>query len=167
MEKKIIRTLNVYYYGVMVLSLLACVLVWFLVDKEHIPWIDMNSELGKIIQTVIVVDALLTIPAGLYFCKRKCKALSLLTDENEKIQGYFKAARMRILLVSNTMFFALIANCLLVSVVTNPEQLSSEPQISSMMALAAMSAIAWWFTKPSEQKMQAELEPQDPNQEQY
>ena len=53
------------------------------------------------------------------------------------------------------------------SVVTNPEQLSSEPQISSMMALAAMSAIAWWFTKPSEQKMQAELEPQDPNQEQY
>ena len=87
MEKKIIRTLNVYYYGVMVLSLLACVLVWFLVDKGHIPWIDMNSELGKIIQTVIVVDALLTIPAGLYFCKRKCKALSLLTDENEKIQG--------------------------------------------------------------------------------
>lgn len=167
MEKKIISTLNIYYYGVMFASLLACALVWYLVKNELITCIDMNSQAGTIIQSIIMLDALITIPAGLYFCKRKCKALSLLTDENEKIQGYFKAARMRILLVSNTMFFALIANCLLVSVVTNPEQLSSEPQISSMMALAAMSAIAWWFTKPSEQKMQAELEPQDPNQEQY
>jgi hypothetical protein len=101
MEKKIIRTLNVYYYGVMVLSLLACTLVWYLVKNGHVACIDMDSPVGTIIQSIIMIDALITIPAGLYLCKRKCKALSLLTDENEKLQGYFKAARMRILMVSN------------------------------------------------------------------
>lgn len=167
MEKKIISTLNIYYYGVMFASLLACALVWYLVKNELITCIDMNSQVGTIIQSIIMLDALITIPAGLYLCKRKCKALSVLTDENEKLQGYFKAARMRILMVSNTMFFAIIANSVLVRFVTEQEPQSSAPQITTMMALAAMSAIAWWFTKPSEQKMQAELEPQDPNQEQY
>ena len=167
MEKKIISTLNIYYYGVMFASLLACTLVWYLVKNGHVARIDMDSPVGTIIQSIIMIDALITIPAGLYLCKRKCKALSLLTDENEKLQGYFKAARMRILMVSNTMFFAIIANSVLVRFVTEQEPQSSAPQITTMMALAAMSAIAWWFTKPSEQKMQAELEPQDPNQEQY
>ena len=37
----------------------------------------------------------------------------------------------------------------------------------SMMWLAAMSAIAWYFTKPTIGKMDQEMKPQDPNQETY
>lgn len=166
MEKKVVRTLNVYYYGIMVLSLLACILTNILIKEGHISFIDMSSELGKNVQVAIMIDALLTIPSGLYLCKRKCTQLSILTDENEKLMGYLKAARMRILLVSNTMFFALIANCVLVQI-TDTVDVSSGPKITSMMAVAAMSAIAWYFTKPSVDKLQYELQPKDPNEETY
>jgi hypothetical protein len=37
----------------------------------------------------------------------------------------------------------------------------------SMLWVAAVSAIGWYFTKPSERKMELELQTQDPNQEQY
>ena len=41
MEKKVIRTLNVYYYGVMLLTLVVGFLVNFLVDKGHLSTIDI------------------------------------------------------------------------------------------------------------------------------
>jgi hypothetical protein len=37
----------------------------------------------------------------------------------------------------------------------------------SMLWITAISAIGWYFTKPTEAKLQAELQPKDPNQEQY
>jgi hypothetical protein len=36
-----------------------------------------------------------------------------------------------------------------------------------MMWLAAMSAIAWYFTKPTLGKMEQEMKPKDPNEETY
>ena len=35
MEQKIIRTLNVYYYGIMALTLLAGTLAYFLIMKDY------------------------------------------------------------------------------------------------------------------------------------
>jgi hypothetical protein len=166
MEKKVIRTLNVYYYGVMLLTLVVGFLVNFLVDKGHLSTIDMDSTLGTNLQIAIMIDALLTIPLGLSLCKRRCVKLSSLTDENLKLKGYLKAAKWRIILVSNTMLFAFVANSMLVRHITE-ESSTPAPRITTMMALVAVSAIAWWFTKPSEGKMQLELEPKDSNQEQY
>jgi hypothetical protein len=37
----------------------------------------------------------------------------------------------------------------------------------SMLWITAVSAIGWYFTKPSEAKLQAELLPKDSNQENY
>ena len=154
MEQKIIRTLNLYYYGIMVLTLLAGTLAYFLIMKDYVQPIDSFSMLGQIIQYVIIFDALVTIPLGLYLCKKQCTKLSVLENEKEKLLGYKQAATLRILLVGNTMVFAIAAFYLMGA-------------YQSMLWVAAVSAIGWYFTKPSERKMQLELQPQDPTQEQY
>lgn len=154
MEQKIIRTLNVYYYGIMALTLIAGTLAYFLIMKEYVEPIDSLSTLGQTIQYVVIFDALLTIPLGLYLCKKQCKKLSVLENEEEKLLGYKKAATMRILLVSNTMVFAIAAFYLMGA-------------YQSMLWVAAVAAIGWYFTKPSVRKMELELQPQDPTQENY
>lgn len=154
MEQKIIRTLNVYYYGIMALTLIAGTLAYFLIIKGYVEPIDSLSTFGKTIQYVVIFDALLTIPLGLYLCKKQCKKLSVLENEEEKLLGYKKAATMRILLVSNTMVFAIAAFYLMGA-------------YQSMLWVAAVAAIGWYFTKPSERKMELELQPQDSTQENY
>ena len=154
MEQKIIRTLNVYYYGIMALTLLVGTLAYFLIMKDYVQPIDSLSTLGQAIQYVVIFDALVTIPLGLYLCKKQCTKLSTLDNEEEKLQGYKKAASLRILLVSNTMVFAIAAFYLMGA-------------YQSMLWVAAVSAIGWYFTKPSERKMELELQPKDPTQEQY
>ena len=154
MEQKIIRTLNVYYYGIMALTLLAGTLAYFLIMKDYVQPIDSLSALGQAIQYIVIFDALVTIPLGLYLCKKQCTKLSVLDNEEEKLQGYKKAASLRIILVSNTMVFAIAAFYLMGA-------------YQSMLWVAAVSAIGWYFTKPSERKMELELQPNDPNQEQY
>ena len=154
MEKNIIKSLNLYYYGVLILTLISGTLAYFLIMKDFVQPIDPMSTLGQVLQYAVIFDALLTIPAGLYLCKRQCTKLAALADEEQKLAGYKKAATLRIILVSNTMVFGIAAFYLMGA-------------YQSMLWITAVSAIGWYFTKPSEAKLQAELQPQDPNQEQY
>ena len=154
MEQKIIRTLNVYYYGIMALTLLAGTLAYFLIMKDYVQPIDSLSTLGQVIQYVIIFDALLTIPLGLYLCKKQCSKLAELADSSEQLKGYQRAATLRILLVSNAMVLGIVAFYLMGG-------------YQSMLWVAAVAAIGWYFTKPSQRKMELELQPKDPNQEQY
>ena len=154
MEQKIIRTLNVYYYGIMAMTLLAGTLAYFLIMKDYVTPIDSLSTLGQTIQYIVIFDALITIPLGLYLCKKQCTKLSTLENEEEKFLGYQKAAKLRILLVGNTMIFAIAAFYLMGA-------------YQSMLWVAAVSAIGWYFTKPSVRKMELELQPAEPNQENY
>ena len=154
MEKKIIKSLNLYYYGVLILTLLSGSLAYFLIMKDIVLPIDAMSTLGQVLQYIVIFDALLTIPAGLYLCKRQCVKLAQLTDETAKLEGYKKAATWRILLVSNTMIFGIAAFYLMGA-------------YQSMLWVTAVSASGWYFTKPSERKMQLELQPEDPDQDNY
>lgn len=154
MEKNIIKSLNLYYYGVLILTLISGTLAYFLIIKDMVQPIDPMSMLGQVLQYAVIFDALLTIPAGLYLCKRQCTKLAELTDETIKLAGYKRAATLRILLVSNTMIFGIAVFYLMGA-------------YQSMLWITAVSAIGWYFTKPSEGKLQAELQPKDPNQEQY
>ena len=154
MEKNIIKSLNLYYYGALILTLIAGTLAYFLIMKDLVQPIDPMSTLGQVLQYVIIFDALLTIPTGLYLCKRQCTKLAELTDEKQKMAGYKKAATWRILLVSNTMILGIAAFYLMGA-------------YQSMLWITAVSAIGWYFTKPSEAKLQAELLPKDSNQENY
>jgi hypothetical protein len=152
--EKIIKSLNLYYYGVLILTLLSGTASYFLIMKDIVLPIDSMSTLGQVLQYIVIFDALLTIPAGLYLCKRQCAKLAQLTDETAQYNGYKKAATWRILLVSNTMIWGIAAFYLMGA-------------YQSMLWVTAVSAIGWYFTKPSERKMQLELQPKDPNQEQY
>jgi Zn-dependent membrane protease YugP len=154
MKQKIIRTLNVYYYAMMILTLLSGTLSYFLIMKGYVLPIDSLSSLGQVIQYLVIFDALITIPLGLFLCKKQCTKLSSIENEEEKLVGYNKSARMRILLVSNTMVFAIAAFYLMGA-------------YQSMLWVAAVSAIGWYFSKPSLRKMELELQPKDPNQENY
>ena len=154
MEKNIIKSLNLYYYGVLILTLISGTLAYFLIIKDIVQPIAPMSMLGQVLQYAVIFDALLTIPAGLYLCKRQCTKLAELTDETSKLAGYKRAATLRILLVSNTMVFGIAAFYLMGA-------------YQSMLWITAVSAIGWYFTKPSERKMQLELQPQQPNQENY
>jgi hypothetical protein len=152
--EKIIKTLNLYYYGVLILTLLSGTASYFLIVKDFLLPIDHMSTLGQVLQYVVIFDALLTIPAGLYLCKRQCAKLAQLTDETAQYNGYKKAAAWRIILVSNTMIWGIAAFYLMGA-------------YQSMLCVTAVSAIGWYFTKPSERKMQLELQPQQPDQENY
>lgn len=154
MEKKIIKSLNLYYYGVLILTLLSGTSAYFLIMKDLVQAIDPMSTIGQVMQYAVIVDALLTIPAGLYLCKRKCTKLAELADEEQKLVGYKRVATLRILLVSNTMVLGIAAFYLMGA-------------YQSMLWITAVSAIGWYFTKPSERKMELELQPKDPTQEQY
>jgi hypothetical protein len=154
MEKNIIKSLNLYYYGVLILTLISGTLAYFLIMQEYVQPIDPMSTLGQVLQYIIIFDALLTIPVGLYLCKRQCVKLAALADETQKLTGYKKAATWRILLVSNTLIWGIAAFYLMGA-------------YQSMLWITAVAAIGWYFTKPSEAKLQAELQPKEPNQEQY
>ena len=154
MEQNIIKSLNLYYYGVLILTILSGSLAYFLIMKDIVMPIDPMTTLGQILQYIVIFDAVLTIPTGLYLCKRQCTKLAELTDEKQKMAGYKKAATWRILLVSNTMIFGIAAFYLMGA-------------YQSMLWITAVSAIGWYFTKPSEAKLQAELQPENPNQENY
>ena len=154
MEQKVIRTLNVYYYAMMALTLLSGTLSYFLIMKGLVMPIDSLSTCGQVLQYVVIFDALVTIPLGLYWCKKQCTKLCTMEDEAARLVGYQKAATWRIVLVSNTMVWAIAAFYLMGA-------------YQSMLWVAAVSAIGWYFSKPSLRKMELELQPKDPNQENY
>lgn len=149
--KQIVRQLNVYYYGMMTLTLIAAVVSYFLVYKGIVIPLDPMSKLGQVLQYIVIFDALLTIPLGLFLCKKKCGIIRLIEDEQERFAQYKSIASVRIILVSNAMILGIVAFYLMGG-------------YQSMLWVAAISAIGWYFTKPTEKKMFLELQA---NQEDY
>ena len=140
-----IKKLNWIYYSQMIIALLALTAMYYAWSKGIYEPLDRMSTLGTTIQYIIIFDAMITIPLGLYLVKL-CKPK---TD-----QAYFKCASTRILLASNAMPLGIVAyywmGC-----------------YQSMLWVAAIAAIAWYFSKPTLGKMEQEMTPQDPNMPTY
>lgn len=141
----IVRKLNWYYYGVMVLTLLVLSLFYYLFTHQLYEPIDPMSQLGMILQYAVIILALGGIPFGLYLVK-------WLKPETE--EKYTDIAILRILIVGLTMpmgiaFFYLLGG------------------YRPMIWVAGMAALAWYFTKPTLGKVERELKPRDPNEETY
>lgn len=142
---EVVRKLNWYYYGVMVVTLIAVSVLYYLRVKGMIEPLDKMSQAGIIVQYVIIFDALTSIPLGLYLIKwRKPKTL----------EQYTKLATARILLVSNAMPLGIIAYFWM-----NAHM--------PMFWVAAVAAIGWFFTKPTLAKVDKEMNPDDPNMPTY
>ena len=142
---EVVRKLNWYYYGVMVVTLIAVSVLYYLRVKGMIEPLDKMSQAGIIVQYVIIFDALISIPLGLYLIKwRKPKTL----------EQYTKLATARILLVSNAMPLGIIAYFWM-----NAHM--------PMFWVAAVAAIGWFFTKPTLAKVDKEMNPDDTNMPTY
>lgn len=153
-EKQVIRSLNWAYYAMMIISLIALTGMYYgLLHDWYMP-IDKQSTLGMVIQYIVIFDALITIPGGLYGFKHLCEPLQTKEDRAEQLKRYRKIALWRIVLVSSAMPLGIIAFYWLGA-------------YKSMLWVAAIAAIAWYFTKPSEAKMEIELTPKQPNEENY
>ena len=145
MEEKIIKTLNWYYYGVMVFTLLILGLMYYLTSRPDFEPVDPMDSVGMILQYAAIGMTLIAIPFGLYMVK---------LFKPSTLEKYQEIATGRILAIGLTMpmniaFFYLFGG------------------YKPLMWLAAMSAIAWYFTKPTLGKLETEMKPEDPNEEKY
>ena len=144
-EQKVIRALNGWYYGIMVFTLIVLGGMYYLTSHPDFEPMDTMSQVGMILQYAAIFTTLIAIPLGLYLIKwRKPKTLDM----------YKELATARILLCGlpmsmNIAFFYLFGG------------------YRSMMWIAAISAIAWYFSKPTLGKLEQEMTPQDPNEETY
>ena len=145
MEEKIIRTLNGYYYGIMVLTLVLLGAMYYLTSQPDFEAMNPNGNPGMILQYVAMFMTLLCIPAGLYMVK---------FFKPETLDKYRSIATGRILIVGWTMPMNIALYYLFGC-------------YKPMMWLAAISAIAWYFTKPTLGKMEQVMTPKDPNAEDY
>lgn len=149
MEKKdVVKQLNRVYYGMMAGAVLTAALMYYLIMKDVFSPIDPMSGLGQAIQSIIIFLAVVSIPLGLYLFNRKCKKIRAIEDETERLQAYLKAGRWRIIVVSYSMLTGIAGYYLLGG-------------YQSMIWIAAVAAIAWYFTKPTERKIELELLPDD------
>ena len=143
--ESIIKKLNWIYYGQMVIALIVLSAMYYAFSKGLYEPLDRMSQTGQMVQYIIIFDALLTIPLGLYIVKY---------FKPQTPEKYFKLAATRILLVSNSMPLGIFAFYWMGG-------------YKSMLWVAAIAARPWYFSKPTLGKMEEEMKPQDPNEETY
>lgn len=143
--EQVVKKLNWIYYGQIAIALIVLTAMYYAFSKGLYEPLDRMSKAGQILQYVVIFDALLTIPLGLYLVKY----FKPQTD-----RAYFKCAGARILLVSNSMILGIFAFYWMGG-------------YKSMLWVAAIAAIAWYFSKPTLGKMEQEMKPKDENEETY
>ena len=139
--EQIVKKLNWIYYGQMVITCIVWGAMTYAFSHGLYEPLDVLSQTGVTMQYILIIDALVTIPLGLYLVK----FFKPQTDRQ-----YFKLAGARILLVSNAMPLGIFAFYWMGG-------------YRSMLWVAAIAAIAWYFSKPTLGKMEKEMTPDDPN----
>ena len=144
-NKQIVRRLNYCYYGCMVTAVLVAGIMHLLIDKGLLTPMPAHIGAGVPLQTVAIATTLFLIPFGLYMFKKQCSRIRLIADEAERERTYVKTATMRILtigtpLVTDIAFYYLLGG------------------YPSLIWLAAIAAIALYFCKPNERKIDLELQ---------
>ena len=144
-ENQVIRTLNWYYYGIMILTLAVLGLMCYLATRPDFEPVNVMETLGMTLQYVAIGATLIAVPFGLYIVK---------LFKPQTLAKYQEVATMRILIVGltipmNIAFYYVLGG--------------HQP----MMWLAAISAIGWFFTKPTLGKLDQEMTPDDPNEPKY
>lgn len=143
MEDKIARRLNWFYYGSYVLACLAATLFWYLVTGQSLSVIEPQSVGGNIMQYVVILYVLVTVPGGLYVFKRVCEKIRKM-EETQRYAMYYKWAVVRICVIGLGITLCIIAFYVLGGYV-------------SMIWCAAIAALGLYFCKPTPRKIQLEL----------
>ena len=148
MNTSIIRTLQTAYYCMIVFALLIATLFIYLNKKAMLESLLPASIEGQIIQSFVILYAIISIAGGLYWFKWRCNKIKKIEDEKVKLSLYKRDALIRIIVIGVGMWFGIIAFYILGG-------------YTSMIWCAAISAIGLIFCKPNETRIRLELLPDE------
>lgn len=143
------KQLTILYYTFMVLAVAILSCGYFLITKQIFIPLNPLEDIAITIQYCVLFAVLIGIPFALWYPKYVCKKrLSAIEDKAEQEQAYIKISRLRIVIVGLCLVLASCAYILMGC-------------YKSMIWLTAITAIAWYFTKPTEGKKALELSGED------
>lgn len=147
MEQQITRRLSRVYYAMFALLIVTATVLWYLLTKQGLTMFDPQSVVGQVLQYIVIVYVIVSIPTALFLFKRLCRKLSKAEDDM-KYAAYAKWGIVRIVVIGLGMTLGIAAFYLLQG-------------YQSMLWCAAISAIGLFFCKPNERKMELDLLPED------
>jgi hypothetical protein len=140
--KKIIKQLTILYYAFYVLAIVLATIAYVVVDKNT-AFVEPNTN-EMVITTVYILFLVCSIPLALKLFNIKVRKLSENESIDEKIEKYRMYSFWRLMVIGINMLIGIGFFYFLSS--------------DSMLFCAGIAAIALVFCKPSERKMEVELD---------
>ncbi len=148
MEQKLSKKLIGWYYGMLVLAVIAATTMYLLISKELITPIDPLTVAGQIVQYIVIGYVIISVPGALAYGKWVCKKI-IQADEDTQFRRYFQMGLLRIVLMGIGMALGIVGFYLLQA-------------NQSMILCAGISAIGLIFCKPNARKIELELLDENP-----
>lgn len=151
-EQEWLKQLRMTYYVIYALTIALFGVVWYInytsvaETGEAYKLIDPNEPMGLGLQYGVILYTLAAIPGALYWFKHKCRTIAKIEDEATRLDQYYRHAHMRMSVIALSMPVGIMVYMLLGA-------------YRPMIWVAAIAAVAFVFTKPSEAKTREELAP--------
>jgi hypothetical protein len=151
---RIVRQINTAYYWVYTSTILSTVIGYYMtMNRESVP--DVKSELSITLSSLIIMYLIISIPAALALFHRNLKKWCEIEDEFLKHKKYIAGAKLRLLVVGVGLVGSVIGHFVLYAGTPN----------MTMIACAAIAAIALYFCKPTTGKVADELNIEEDEEE--
>ena len=139
--KKTIQHLQIAYYSVYIAAIAAATSGYYILKSG--THIDPLSDLGTVLNTILIVLIIGSLPITLALFNKQLKKWVILEDKEMRLEKYRKAGVIRIAIIG----IALILGVLFFYIMNS----------QSMIFCAGIAAIALFFCKPSAHKIELEL----------
>jgi hypothetical protein len=147
--KRTLRILLTAYYAVYAAAILAATSGYYILKSGY--KIDPLTSEGTIINSIVILYIISTIPLALAIFNKMTKKWALIQDENEQLEKYRNGGIYRILIIGTGLVFGVVFFYVMNS--------------QSMIFCAGIAAVALFFCKPSENKILNDLNRNDLNNE--
>ncbi len=148
MENKLAKRLMWWYYGALVLAVVAATSMYLLISRGIIATFDAQTTVGQIVQYVVIGWVILTVPGSLAYSKYVCNQIKK-ANEDIRFARYYSVARLRIILIGIGIALGIIGFYLLQA-------------NNSMLFCGGIAAIGLIFCKPNARKIELELLDENP-----
>jgi hypothetical protein len=147
--KRTLRILLTAYYAVYAAAILAATSGYYILKSGF--KIDPLTSEGTIINSIVILYIISTIPLALAIFNKMTKKWALIQDENEQLEKYRNGGIYRILIIGTGLVLGVVFFYVMNS--------------QSMIFCAGIAAVALFFCKPSENKILNDLNRNDSNNE--
>ncbi len=148
MEEKVAKRLMGWYYGMLALAVAAAGLMYYLLKEGLIVTFDPLTQVGQIVQYVVIGWVIVTVPGSLAYTKYVCSKIKK-ADEEVRFETYYNVARLRIVLIGIGIALGIVGFYLLQG-------------NQSMILCGGIAAIGLIFCKPNARKIELELLDENP-----